>query len=330
MRTSFADETGSIQTRDTNAVNPAQKAKRLVFGNLEWQQPCPEAMLPAWPGGQGYRQKETGGGFHAEDRGRGACGCVFAAARRGSSTSVPVEADQVRHSLRRRARQPTRSPASPARSWSRRSASPSSSCRSPAPTARWPPARSSARRPTATPSCSAPTARSPSCRTCRRSRPTTSSPISRRSPSSARTPSSSSSIRRCPRNARRAHRLCQGQSEAAELCGRQHLRLRLDGDVRDEQRHRSSRRSATSRSPMRIADLLSGRVHLMNATSTSVAAAREGGQAAGRSRRSFDERSPLMPDVPSIIEAGQRPSSRSPRGSRWSARRPAGRDRGHA
>ena len=58
--------------------------------------------------------------------------------------------------------------------------------------------------------------------------------------------------------------------------------------------------------PDALADLLSGRVPLMNATSTSVAAH----VAAGRLRAlstSFDERSPLMPDVPSIVEAGQRP-----------------------
>ena len=43
----------------------------------------------------------------------------------------------------------------------------------------------------------------------------------------------------------------------------------------------------------------------MNATSTSVAAHVKAGKLR-RSRPSFDERSPLMPDVPSIVEAGQR------------------------
>jgi len=58
--------------------------------------------------------------------------------------------------------------------------------------------------------------------------------------------------------------------------------------------------------PDALADLLSGRVPLMNATSTSVAAHVKAGKLRALST-SFDERSPLMPDVPSIVEAGQRP-----------------------
>lgn len=56
--------------------------------------------------------------------------------------------------------------------------------------------------------------------------------------------------------------------------------------------------------PDALADVLSGRVPLMNATSTSVL----GHIKAGRLRAlstSFDGRSPLLPDLPSIVEAGQ-------------------------
>jgi tripartite-type tricarboxylate transporter receptor subunit TctC len=56
--------------------------------------------------------------------------------------------------------------------------------------------------------------------------------------------------------------------------------------------------------PDAIADLLSGRVPLMNSTSTSVLAHVKAGKLRALST-SFDERSPLLPDVPSIIEAGQ-------------------------
>ncbi|MFO1158745.1 MAG: tripartite tricarboxylate transporter substrate binding protein [Reyranellaceae bacterium] len=56
--------------------------------------------------------------------------------------------------------------------------------------------------------------------------------------------------------------------------------------------------------PEAIADLLSGRVPLMNATSTPVLAHIKAGKLRALST-SFDERSPLLPDVPSLIEAGQ-------------------------
>lgn len=56
--------------------------------------------------------------------------------------------------------------------------------------------------------------------------------------------------------------------------------------------------------PDALADLLSGRVPLMNATSTSVAAHVKAGRLRALST-AFGERSPLMPDVPSILEAGQ-------------------------
>ena len=52
-----------------------------------------------------------------------------------------------------------------------------------------------------------------------------------------------------------------------------------------------------------MTDLLSGRVHLMNSTSTT-SAAHQGGTLRALAT-TFDERSPLMPDVPSILEAGQ-------------------------
>jgi tripartite-type tricarboxylate transporter receptor subunit TctC len=58
--------------------------------------------------------------------------------------------------------------------------------------------------------------------------------------------------------------------------------------------------------PDAMTDLLSGRVPLMNATSTSVAAHVKSGKLRALST-SFAERSPLMPEVPSIVEAGQRP-----------------------
>ena len=56
--------------------------------------------------------------------------------------------------------------------------------------------------------------------------------------------------------------------------------------------------------PDAITDLLSGRVQLMNGTSTSVLAHVKAGKLRALST-SFAERSPLMPDVPSLVEAGQ-------------------------
>ncbi|MBM3650382.1 MAG: tripartite tricarboxylate transporter substrate binding protein [Alphaproteobacteria bacterium] len=56
--------------------------------------------------------------------------------------------------------------------------------------------------------------------------------------------------------------------------------------------------------PDAMTDLLSGRVPLMNATSTSVLAHVKAGKLRALST-AFDQRSPLLPDVPSIIEAGQ-------------------------
>lgn len=56
--------------------------------------------------------------------------------------------------------------------------------------------------------------------------------------------------------------------------------------------------------PEAMTDLLSGRIALMNSTSTSIL----GHVKAGRLRAlstAFDARSPLLPDVPSIVEAGQ-------------------------
>jgi putative tricarboxylic transport membrane protein len=56
--------------------------------------------------------------------------------------------------------------------------------------------------------------------------------------------------------------------------------------------------------PDAMTDLLSGRVQLMNATSTSVLAHVKAGRLRALST-SFDERSPLLPELPSIVEAGQ-------------------------
>jgi tripartite-type tricarboxylate transporter receptor subunit TctC len=56
--------------------------------------------------------------------------------------------------------------------------------------------------------------------------------------------------------------------------------------------------------PDAITDLLSGRVPLMNGTATSVLAHVNAGKLRALST-AFDERSPLMPDLPSIVEAGQ-------------------------
>jgi tripartite-type tricarboxylate transporter receptor subunit TctC len=56
--------------------------------------------------------------------------------------------------------------------------------------------------------------------------------------------------------------------------------------------------------PDAITDLLSGRVPLMNGTATSVLAHVKAGKLRALST-AFDERSPLMPDLPSIVEAGQ-------------------------
>ncbi|HEY6718356.1 MAG TPA: tripartite tricarboxylate transporter substrate binding protein [Reyranella sp.] len=56
--------------------------------------------------------------------------------------------------------------------------------------------------------------------------------------------------------------------------------------------------------PDAITDLLSGRVPLMNGTATSVLAHVKAGKLRALST-AFGERSPLMPDLPSIVEAGQ-------------------------
>jgi tripartite-type tricarboxylate transporter receptor subunit TctC len=53
-----------------------------------------------------------------------------------------------------------------------------------------------------------------------------------------------------------------------------------------------------------MTDLLSGRVQIMNGTSTSVAAHVKAGRLRALST-SFGERSPLMPELPSLVEAGQ-------------------------
>lgn len=58
--------------------------------------------------------------------------------------------------------------------------------------------------------------------------------------------------------------------------------------------------------PDAMADLLSGRVPLMNSTATSVLAHVKAGKLRALST-AFDQRSALMPEVPSIVEAGQRP-----------------------
>ena len=56
--------------------------------------------------------------------------------------------------------------------------------------------------------------------------------------------------------------------------------------------------------PDAIADLLSGRVHVMFGTSTTTAPHVKAGKLRALAT-TFHERSPLMPDVPSIVEAGQ-------------------------
>lgn len=56
--------------------------------------------------------------------------------------------------------------------------------------------------------------------------------------------------------------------------------------------------------PDAIVDLLSGRVHLMNGTLTTTAPHVRAGNLRMLAT-TFHERSPLMPDVPSIVEAGQ-------------------------
>ena len=58
--------------------------------------------------------------------------------------------------------------------------------------------------------------------------------------------------------------------------------------------------------PDAMTDLLSGRVTLMNGTSTSVLAHVKAGRLRALST-SFPARSPLLPDVPSLVEAGQPP-----------------------
>jgi tripartite-type tricarboxylate transporter receptor subunit TctC len=63
--------------------------------------------------------------------------------------------------------------------------------------------------------------------------------------------------------------------------------------------------------PDAMADLLSGRVPLMNSTATSALAHVKAGKLKALST-AFDQRSPLMPDVPSIVEAGQRTFSIAP------------------
>ena len=56
--------------------------------------------------------------------------------------------------------------------------------------------------------------------------------------------------------------------------------------------------------PEAITDLLSGRVHLMFGTSTTIAPHVKAGTLRALAT-TFHERSPVMPDVPSILEAGQ-------------------------
>jgi tripartite-type tricarboxylate transporter receptor subunit TctC len=56
--------------------------------------------------------------------------------------------------------------------------------------------------------------------------------------------------------------------------------------------------------PDAMTDLLSGRVQIMNGTSTAVLAHVKAGRLRALST-SFGERSPLMPELPSLIEAGQ-------------------------
>jgi tripartite-type tricarboxylate transporter receptor subunit TctC len=56
--------------------------------------------------------------------------------------------------------------------------------------------------------------------------------------------------------------------------------------------------------PEAIPDLLSGQVHLINATSTTVAQHVKGGKLRAIAA-TFHERSAVLPDVPSIVEAGQ-------------------------
>ena len=56
--------------------------------------------------------------------------------------------------------------------------------------------------------------------------------------------------------------------------------------------------------PDAMADLLSGRISVMNGTSTSVLAHVKAGRLRALST-AFDARSPLLPEVPSIVEAGQ-------------------------
>jgi tripartite-type tricarboxylate transporter receptor subunit TctC len=56
--------------------------------------------------------------------------------------------------------------------------------------------------------------------------------------------------------------------------------------------------------PDAITDLLTGRVQLMNGTSTSVLAHVKAGKLRALATM-FDQRSPLLPDIPSIVEAGQ-------------------------
>ncbi|MDI1286246.1 MAG: tripartite tricarboxylate transporter substrate binding protein [Reyranella sp.] len=58
--------------------------------------------------------------------------------------------------------------------------------------------------------------------------------------------------------------------------------------------------------PDAMTDLLSGRVPLMNGTSTSTLPQVKAGKLRALST-SFPERSPLMPELPSLVEAGQRP-----------------------
>jgi tripartite-type tricarboxylate transporter receptor subunit TctC len=58
--------------------------------------------------------------------------------------------------------------------------------------------------------------------------------------------------------------------------------------------------------PDAMTDLLSGRVPLMNGTSTSTLPQVKAGKLRALST-SFPERSPLMPGLPSLVEAGQRP-----------------------
>ncbi len=168
--------TRSDQSRhgDTNAVNPAQKRGVSCSATLNGR-PCPEVMLSAWPGGQGYRQKEHRGEVSMLKIVVAALAAVFLLSHvEAQAQAYPSK--PIRFVIpSARARQPTPLARIAGQELEQILGQPIIVVPKPGADGALARHRGQARGARRLHlSCSAPTARSPSRRTCRRSRPTTS------------------------------------------------------------------------------------------------------------------------------------------------------------